>query len=153
VSRTRWWSAKRAWQVVALGLVVAAAVYLLTAPIYQPQAECSGGGTYSSTGELVSEWDTCDPATSMLAAGAWSYVAGVVAPILLAALPLAARGRAWTVLSALSAVCLVVYAVLGGFSVGLFFVPGTLCAVVGAVLRRPQAGATPSVTVSAVPPG
>ncbi|MEL7976469.1 hypothetical protein AAG589_11450 [Isoptericola sp. F-RaC21] len=139
MSRTGWWGTKRAWQVVALGLVVAAAGYLLTAPIYQPQSECSGGATYSSTGELVSEWDTCEPATSLLAAGDMPYIAGVVAPVLLAVLPLAARGRAWTVLSVLSATCLVVYVMLGGLSVGLFFVPGALCAVVGAVLRRPQA--------------
>ncbi|MFE5310783.1 hypothetical protein [Isoptericola sp. NPDC056605] len=140
MSRTTWWSTKRVWQVVALGLVVAAAVFLLTAPIYQSESVCSGGATYSSTGELVSEWETCEPATSMLATGAWSYVTGVVAPVLLAALPLAARGRAWTVLSIVSAVCLVVYVLLGGFSVGLFFVPGALCAVVGAVLRRPRPG-------------
>lgn len=148
MSRARWWwSAKRAWQIVALGLVVAAAGYLLTAPIYQVESVCSEGGSVSPSGETVNEWATCEPATSMLAAEAWSYVAGIVPPVLLAALPLVARGRAWTVLSVLSAVCLVAYVVLGGFSVGLFFAPGALCGVVGAVLRPPPRGratATPA---------
>lgn len=137
MSRIGWWSTKRAWQVVALGLVVAAAAYLLTAPIYQVESVCSGGGSVSPSGETVSEWETCEPATSLLAAEAWSYVAGIVPPVLLAALPVPVRGRAWTVLSILSATTLVVYVLLGGFSVGLFFVPGALCAVVGAAVRRP----------------
>ncbi|MCZ2263318.1 hypothetical protein [Isoptericola sp. QY 916] len=143
MGRTGWWSAKRAWQVVAAGLVVAAACYLLTAPVYQAESVCSGGGAVSPSGETVSEWDTCEPATSLLAAEAWSYVAGIVPPVLLAALPLAARGRAWTVLSVISAVCLVAYVLLGGFSVGLLFAPGALCAVVGATVRRPRPGTSP----------
>ncbi|MFI2102903.1 hypothetical protein ACH436_06400 [Isoptericola sp. NPDC019693] len=141
MGRAGWWNTKRAWQVVALGLVVVGSTYLLTAPIYEAQSACSGGGSVSPSGEL-SEWSTCDPPTSLLAARAWSYVAWVAAPIPLAVLPMLVRGRAWTVLSVLSAVCLVVYVVLGGFSIGLVFAPGALCAVVGAAMRRPRPGAS-----------
>jgi len=152
-----WWSAKRAWQVVAFGLVAVASGWLLLGPIYQPETECAGGATHSSTGELISSWDTCRPPRSMLVEGVTTGevppIAWLVgAPILLAALPLLARGRAWTVLSAASAVCLVAFVVLGGFALGPLFVPGTLCAVVGAMVRRRRrAGATPSSELSEIP--
>lgn len=135
MSQARWWGAKRAWQVVAFGLVAAASGYLLTAPIYQPETECSAGGSSGPAGEFVS-WSSCAPPTSLLAAGALAYIAWVVAAIPLAALPLAARGRTWTVLSTVSAVGLVLFVALGGFALGPLFVPGALCAVVGAVARR-----------------
>jgi len=142
-----WWSGMRAWQVAAFGLVVAASGWLLLDPVYQPETECSGGGSSSSTGELLSSWDTCGPPRSMLAEAfttgevptlAW-YAA---APILLAALPLIARGRAWTNLSFASALCLVAVVLLGGFGFGRLFVPGALCAVVAVMVgrRRCRAG-------------
>lgn len=138
MDRTRWWRSRRVWQVLALALTVAASAYLLTAPIYQPETECSGGGSYSPTGELLSSWDNCDPPTSLVAAGALSYIAWVVAAIPLAVLPLAARGRAGGVLSAVSAVGLVLFVILGGFAIGPLFVPGALCAVVGATVHGPR---------------
>lgn len=152
-----WWSAKRAWQVVAFGLVAAATGWLLLGPIYQPETQCSGGASYSSTGELISSWDTCEPPRSMLVEGfttgdvpglAWL----VALPILLAAPPVIARGRAWTLLSVASAACLVTFVVLGGFALGPLFVPGTLCALVGAMVRQSRrADATPSTVPSADP--
>lgn len=75
---------------------------------------------------------------SLLAAGAVPYIAWVLVPVLLAALPLAARGRALAPLSMVSAIGLVVFALLGGFAIGLLFLPGALCAVVGAIVRQPR---------------
>ncbi|QAY69246.1 hypothetical protein [Xylanimonas protaetiae] len=152
MSRPPRWSTKRAWQVAAFGLVVLASGYLLLAPVYQPQTECSGGGSYSPSGELVSSWDTCDPPGAILTSGNLSLVAWVSAPVLLAALPLAAHGRAWTVLSTVSAVSLVVFVLfLGGFAIGPSFVPGTVCAVVGALLRQRRAGSPSAPTPTVVP--
>jgi hypothetical protein len=153
VRQHRWWNAKRAWQVVALGLVVAASGWLLLAPIYQTETQCSGGGSSSSTGEVLSSWDTCDPPTSMLAAAlATGDVPGLVwlvaLPMLLAVPPVFARGRAWTMLSVASAVCLVTFVVLGGFALGPLFVPGASCAVVGASVRQPQRVEATSSTAS-----
>lgn len=124
------------WQVAAFGLTVVASCWWLLAPVYQPQSTCSGGG--SSTG---ASWDTCAPPTSMLAAGAWGYVAWfVVVPVVLASLPLVVRGRTWRVLSVVSAVGLLALVVSGGISFGLPFVPGAACAVVGAVRRTARGG-------------
>lgn len=129
------WSTKRAWQVAAFGLVLAASCWWLLAPIYQPESTCSGGG--SSSG---GSWGTCAPPTSLLTAGAWGYVtylAGV--PVLLALLPLTVRGRPWTAASVVSATGLTLVALLGGLSLGLPVLPGAVCAVVGACVRPPTA--------------
>ena len=141
-----WWSTKRAWQVAALGLTVAASCWWLLAPVYQPQSTCSGGGSSSGA-----SWSTCDPPTTLLAAGAWGYVVSfAVVPVLLAALALVGRGRAWSTLSIVSAAGLGALVVLGGLSFGLPFLPGAVCAVVGAALRpRPREGSTPSGEVAA----
>ncbi|ACZ29837.1 hypothetical protein Xcel_0799 [Xylanimonas cellulosilytica DSM 15894] len=125
----------------AFGLAVAASGWWLLAPIYQPETTCSGGG--SSTG---ASWETCEAPSSMAAAGAWGYIVWfVVIPVVLAGLPLVARGRAWSVLSAVSAAGLVIVVLTGGISFGLPLVPGAACAVVGAVLRNRRHVVGPTV--------
>jgi len=62
-------------------------------------------------------------------------------PVVAALPPLLARRRvSRTVTATVTAVVLLVLTVIGAFSIGIFYVPATLCAVVAAVLtatRRP----------------
>jgi|SRR5690625_1981876 len=121
-----WLSAKRVWQLVALLAALAAGVsvffvraFTLSAPQGAGQAEVR--------------------ATAYEAAGP-SIIAVVALPILLAALPLFFRGRAWVITGYVSAVALTAYTVTGIMSVGLFFLPAALIAVVGAFLQPPEPG-------------
>lgn len=115
-----WLNRKRVWQLVALVLAAAAAVVALVAPLFavtQPQG----------VGQTVVR------ANALEVAGPSVFIV-VAIPILLAAAPLALRGRAWAWASYASAAGLIIYTITGLFSIGLLVLPATLAAVVGAFI-------------------
>jgi len=115
---------KRSLQVGALVLVIAAAVIVLVAPSYSSVTSSSNGGEVITT------------KTALEVNGPWLLLLLLV-PIAIAALPLFARGRAWVVLSIVSASLLWVFVILGSFTIGVLFAPAALLALVAACLPVP----------------
>jgi hypothetical protein len=112
---------KRWLQVGVLVLVIAAAVVVLVAPSYSSVTSSSSGGEIVTT------------KTALEVNGPW-LVLLLLVPIAIAALPLFARGRAWVVLSIVSASLLWVFVILGSFTIGVLFAPAALLALVAACL-------------------
>ena len=112
---------KRWLQIGALVLVIVAAVIVLVAPSY------SSVTSSSDRGEIVST------KTALEVNGPWLLLL-LLAPIAIAATPLFARGRAWVVLSIVSASLLWVFVILGSFTIGVLFAPAALLALVAACL-------------------
>lgn len=118
--------AKRRVQFVALVLVVAAGVILLVVPTYMTVTSSSDGPEVTSS------------QTMLAVVGPWLFVV-LLAPVLFAALPLFARGRAWAVLSVVSAILLGGFVLLSLLTIGIFFVPGAVLSVIAACLpARPR---------------
>jgi hypothetical protein len=118
-----WLTARRWWQLAATALAVVAVVVLLVVPLYS-----SDSATVSSDGTAVTD----SAQQTLIAVNGAGVVVALLVPLLLAALPLPWRGQAWQVTSIVSAAALLVFCVLGGFSIGFAFVPAAICAVVGA---------------------
>jgi hypothetical protein len=112
---------KRWLQIGALVLVVAAAVIVLVAPSYSSVTSSSNGGEVVTT------------QTALEVNGPWLLLPLMVV-IAVAALPLFARGRAWVVLSIVSASLLWVFVILGMFTNGVLFAPAALLALIAACL-------------------
>ncbi|WP_344094646.1 hypothetical protein [Microbacterium deminutum] len=124
---------KRWLQVAALVLVAAASTVLLLVPTYE-SATTSSNGTETVTTQSMLEVN-----------GPWLLVV-LAAPIVLAVLPVFARGRTWVVLSIVSATLLWVGVILGSLTIGIFFVPGAILALIAACLpvRSNRAAAAPA---------
>ncbi len=138
-ARERYLSAKRAVQLVALVLAVAAASALAVLPTYIEMSVTSDGA------------QSVRGATLVEANGLWAAFLLAV-PVVVAALPLLARGRAWQPLSIASVVLLFGCVIVGFLSIGWYFLPAAIAAAVGAGLsprpntaarrsRRPAGGA------------
>jgi hypothetical protein len=115
------------WFVAALLLNIATALALMLLPTvavhegYGP-ATPDGNGRVVTTGRVVSLW--ADQPT----------VAFVLAiPVLLCALPLLVRPRRRRAAAWVGATALAMFVLLGLLSVGLFFLPGVVLMVIGAV--------------------
>lgn len=120
-ARERYLSPKRVVQIAALALALTAALMIAVLPMYT-EMTVSSDGTESTSRATVLEVN-----------GLWVLVL-IAVPVLLAALPLSARGRAWQPLSITSAALLSACVVLGMVSIGLFFLPAAVVAIVGACL-------------------
>lgn len=125
---------KRWLQIVALVLVLAAAAALLVLPMYESVTTGSDGSEVDSTQTLLE------------VNGPWLLVLLAI-PVALAAMPLFAYGRIWAVLSIVSACLLWACVILGGLTIGVFFVPGALLAVIAACVpvRSTRTAASPAV--------
>jgi hypothetical protein len=112
---------KRRLQIMALALVVAAAVALLLVPTYT-------SATWRSEGlEITTVQGVLD------VVGPWVFVV-LLAPVALTIPPLSAHARAWVVVSIICAAGLWLSVIVGLFTVGRFFVPGAIIAVLAACL-------------------
>jgi hypothetical protein len=122
----RWLSVKRVFQLVALVLALIAAVAALTLPLYATASSTAG-----------SQVEVLGTATALEVNGP-SALVGVALPVLVAAAPLVFPDRLWAP-SAVSAALLVIFVVVAGFSIGLFYLPTALVEVIAAFLpgRRP----------------
>lgn len=119
------WGAKRTVQILALVLAVAGVLVAALVPSYSTVTEGSAGEHSVEEASLLSVM------------GPW-YLAVLALPVLFAVAPLVSRNRGWQAVSIMSAVLLVLFCGAGVLSIGYFFVPATIAAVVGAVLRRPE---------------
>ncbi len=128
-------SSKRLVQLFAAGLAVAAAVAVIALPLYAQESSTSSGDVQSGSATVLS---VVGP----------QVLLALLVPVLDAALPLAARGRAWQPLSVASVVVLAVFVVLGSASIGWFFVP----ALVLAVIALFQPASEPTVSSAAPAP-
>ncbi|GAA1991744.1 hypothetical protein [Microbacterium pumilum] len=112
---------KRRVQIAALALAVLAAVVLLVVPTYESVTVSSDGGEISTS------------LTMLQAVGPWIFVVLLV-PVLATAVPVFARGRAWSVLSMIGAIVLSGFVILSLLTIGMFFVPAAIASVVAACL-------------------
>lgn len=108
---------KRVLQFVAAGLALVAAAVVITAPLYSQASSTSAGDQQTTSSTVLS---VVGPTVLLT----------LLVPVLGAALPLAARGRAWQPLSVVSAAVLAVFVVLGLLSVGWFFIPALIVSVI-----------------------
>jgi hypothetical protein len=111
----------------AVLLAVGAGLLLAFYPVYQGVSE-----TASSSGVVTS---SSDSATLVGENGAWVVVLLCV-PVALAALGLVASLRGRRVLMWVLAAVLLGFVVLGGFSIGLFYLPAALALLVAAGLTE-----------------
>jgi len=127
-------SSKRLVQLFAAGLAVAAAVAVIALPLYAQESSTSTGGVRSGSATVLS---VVGPQVLLT----------LLVPVLGAALPLAARGRAWQPLSVASAVVLAVFVALGSASIGWFFVPALVLAAIALFQPASEpAGSSPTPT-------
>ncbi len=137
-ARSRYPTTKRVFQLIAFALVVVADAVLLLVPTYSSAASSSSGDSSQATAATTSVETT---QTMLQVVGPWLLVLLAV-PLAAALLPLWARGRAWTVLSLVSASVLGVFVLLGALTIGMFFVPALVTAIVAACLPSvPRASA------------
>ncbi|MDO5287102.1 MAG: hypothetical protein Q4G45_09845 [Actinomycetia bacterium] len=130
--RPRYLTRSRVWQLVGAGAALAAALAALLPPAY---------------GEVTTSADDLTVGVpSLLEHSGPAVVVAVVVPVLLAAAPLAVRGRAWRPVSVAALVLLAGFVVIGSATIGGYFVPALLAGVVGLVLgrRSPAAAAVGS---------
>jgi protein-S-isoprenylcysteine O-methyltransferase Ste14 len=122
------------WQLVAAGLALVAAAVVITVPLYSQVSSTSAGDQQTRS------------STALSVVGP-TILLTLLVPVLGAALPLAARGRAWQPLSVVSAAVLAVFVLLGLLSVGWFFIPALIVSVI-AVFQP----VTPTSGVGSGPP-
>ncbi|MFC8796539.1 hypothetical protein ACFT2C_02300 [Promicromonospora sp. NPDC057138] len=120
---------KRVLQLVAAGLALVAAAAVIALPLYSEVSSTSAGDQQATSSTVLS---VVGPTVLLT----------MLVPVLGAALPLAARSRAWQPLSVVSAAVLAVFVVLGLLSVGWFFIPALIVSVI-AVFQpvTPKSGA------------
>lgn len=127
-ARPRYLTTKRVLQLIAVVLVVVANVVLLLVPTYSSASATSSG----DSSQVTSTTAPVETMQTMLQVVGPRLLVVLAIPLAAALLPLWARGRAWIVLSIVSAALLWVFVLLGALSVGLFFLPAALVAVVAA---------------------
>lgn len=120
-ARPRYFTAKRVVQFVALAFAAAAVLAVALLPSYIQVSQTSSGS------------EQIGSATVLEVVGIW-YLLVLLIPVAITALPLPATGRAWQPLSITSASLLTAFAVLGSLSIGWYFLPSAITAVVGACL-------------------
>jgi hypothetical protein len=121
------WRRTDLWQVVALGLSVAASLALLVIPAF--------GGTSASSegGREVTH------ATTLLESEGPRVLLVLAIPLVLTLVPLLVRGRGRGAVSVLAALLLGVGALLGLASIGAFYLPALIFAIAAATaaVREP----------------
>lgn len=121
-------SRKRMTGLVAVVLAVAAAIVLSTVPVYSGEQSST-----SSTGAPV-VMHTSQTVLQVMGGG---YLVILLLPAIVLAIPLLLRGRAASVGALAAAVLVGMFVVLGILSIGLFYLPAAVCAVVAAALPSP----------------
>ena len=134
ISTQRWQPLERGVNWLATVLAAIAAGYVLVVPFYSTVTVTS---STTGPGSQVTEYGS----ETLLSVNGPRVLPVVLLPVVLAAIPLL-RGTPHQrrVRSAVVAVLLVGFTILGGFTIGLFYVPSALAmlvlAIIGAVLER-----------------
>lgn len=124
-ARWDYWTARRVVQIVATAFALAAAFLAAFGPAYSSVTE-----TVDEAGQTTTQ---ATSATLVEVNGAWVLIVLAV-PVLLAAMPLGATGRWWQPLSIASAVLLIIVVVVGSLSIGWFYIPAMIAAIVAVFL-------------------
>lgn len=125
MTRKRWMSA------VAALLGVAAAIVMCTVPLYSvtsSSVSSSGGSHAGSSSQTVLQ---------VMGTG---YLVVLLAPAVLAAIPLLLRGRAASIAALVAAVLIGGFVVLGIMSIGLFYLPCAVFAIIAAAMPSAAPG-------------
>jgi hypothetical protein len=112
----------RVWQFVAFGLACAAAVLLLVLPLY--------------TGTTTTAAGTEDFTATLLEVNGPDVLVPLLVPVLLTAVPLLVPSGRLPGVTIACAALLVFFMALGGTSIGLFYAPAAIAAVVALLVRR-----------------
>lgn len=132
--RPRYFTVKRWLQFIALAFTVAAVLAIALLPSY-----IQVGQTTDSSGAAE---EVVESATVLQVVGVW-FLLVLAIPVLLALLPILATGNAWQPLSIVSAVLLGIFTVIGSLSIGWYFLPATLVAIIAACLPTRRRARTP----------
>ena len=128
---------RRRVEVLALVAAAVAALVVLVVPMYRSVTQYADGRTATSTQGFLE------------VNGTWA-IAVVLIPVVLAGVPLLLHGRAHGPGAIVATVMLCIFVFLSGFTIGLFFLPAAICAVIALALPAPSAG---NSTRMDVPPG
>lgn len=115
------WGAKRVTQIIAAALTVAATLALLIIPSYTSVSE-------DSTGE-----ETIETVPLLTVVGAW-YLVVLALPIVFTIAPLIPKHRRWQTISIVSTILLVLFTVIGSLSIGYYYIPASIVAIVALFL-------------------
>lgn len=112
---------KRVLQFIALAFAIAAVCFLLALPGYVQMTVDSSGNESMTTPTLIDIHGII-------------YMAVLAIPVGLAIVPLFLKGRAWRIGSIVCSVLLAIFALLGSLSIGVYFVPAAVVAVIAALM-------------------
>lgn len=125
-----YWNSKRIVQLTALVLALLAYLALAFAvPVYSTYSTDSSGSGTSGDQTLVE-------------ANGIAVLFVMAIPVVLTAIPLIVRGRAWPTVSLVTGLLVVAFVLIASLSIGWFFVPAMIAAIV-AVALPPRAGRSP----------
>lgn len=113
----RYLNAKRVLQIVGVVLTVAAAAVMSVLPSFESV-------TTDSSGHEKIETQT------LLEVQGIAFLIVLLIPVLVAAVPLFLRGRAWQVTSIVVAAALALFVILGALSIGRFYLPAAIIEIV-----------------------
>lgn len=123
---TRYLTVKRVLQIIALALAAAAVVALCALPGYVSVTTDSRGHESIQT-------------QGVLAVMGLPYLAVLMIPVVLAAIPLLLRGRAWQPASITVAILIAAFGILGALSIGFYYLPAVIVSIVAAIVpARPR---------------
>lgn len=112
---------RRLGQVLARVAAAVAALVVLVVPMYSSVTQYPDGRVETSAKAFVD------------VNGTWA-IAVVLIPVVLAGVPLLLRGRAKRPGAIVAAALLCLFVIIAGFTVGLFFLPAAVCAVIALLL-------------------
>jgi len=115
------WGAKRITQIVAAALTVAATLALLIIPSYTSVSENSAGE------------ETIETLPLLAVVGTW-YLVVLALPIVFTIAPLIPKHRRWQTVSVVSTILLVMFTVIGALSIGYYYIPAAIVAIIAVFL-------------------
>jgi len=119
--RPGYWNAKRFAQLIAFVLATVAGMVVLFAPSYTIATSDSEGNEAVGSSTV---WEVNGPISLLI----------IAIPVAITILPLLVRGPAWPAVSVVAAVLIGLFAVIGLFTVGFYFIPAVAADLVAVFL-------------------
>ena len=129
--RRAYWNAKRVAQLIAFALATVAGIAVLFVPSYTiATSDSEGNETIGSS----TVWEVNGPISLLI----------IAIPIAITILPLLVRGPSWPAVSVVAAVLIGLFAIIGSFTIGFYFIPAVAAELVAVFLpaRLPAAHRT-----------
>ena len=126
--RRGYWDAKRVAQLIAFVFATVAGIAVLFVPSYATVTSDSGGNETIGSSTV---WEVNGPISLIV----------IAIPIAVTILPLLVRGPSWPAVSVIAAVLIGLFAVIGSFTIGFYFIPAVAAEIVAVFLpsRLPAA--------------